>query len=102
MASTNDDNATLQDENMTAAKFKNGVLSAMPESERKHIFFSQTKTAYYADYRPKYPEKSAADFLIYADVVTGCATLSANTAAVPTIKRYADFEQLVEALKAAQ
>lgn len=84
---------------MNAAEFKNGILSAMPESNRQHVFFSQTVTAHYADFRPKYPEKSAADFLITSDFVKGCITLSADTAAVPVIKEYDSFEQLLDELK---
>ncbi len=87
---------------MTAAEFKDRIVSAMPEVNRKHVYFSQTATAYYADFRPEYPEKSAADFLVTGNHATGKITLTAETAAVPTVKEYENFEQLCDDLKAME
>lgn len=87
--------------NMTKLEFECEIKKAM--NKKKGLSFSQ-KThhatgVYYAEYRPKFPEESAADFLITHNSVTGKTTLSADTAAVPIIKTYETFDSLLSELK---
>ena len=44
----------------------------------EHLYFSQRNNSYYADYRPKYPEKSAGDLLICYNYITDEAELIGN------------------------
>lgn len=83
---------------MTNKEFRNGIAATLGKKS-ENVYFSQTATAYYADYRPKYPAKTAGDFLITGNILTGHITMSADTAAVPIIKEYDSFEHLLEALK---
>ena len=59
--------------------------------------FSQTKDGYYADYRPDYPNKTAADFTVY--LCNGSdkprLTVYQETATIPTIKQYSDMMDLL-------
>lgn len=87
--------------NMTKLEFECEIKTAM--NKKKGLSFPQ-KThhatgVYYAEYRPKFPEESAADFLITHNSVTGKTTLSADTAAVPIIKTYETFDSLLSELK---
>lgn len=62
-----------------------------------HWYFSQTRDGYYADYRPEYPNKTAADFTVY--LCNGSdkprLTLYQETATIPTIKQYSDMMDLL-------
>ena len=65
-------------------------------------FFTQSRTAYYADYRPKYPDHTAADFTVCLNfgVVRGRLTIYAHDGSlVPTIKYYRNMEELMKVLR---
>lgn len=71
--------------------FKHMIRSANPTD---HWYFSRgVYGGYYADYRPDYPDKTAADFTIYL----GCdrVTLYQETATIPTVKQYSDMMDLL-------
>lgn len=74
--------------------FCNNIVEAAGD-KRNDFCFSQTLMGYYADYRPKFPEKSSGDFLIAYDHFKGKITISANTAAIPIIKKYTSFQDLL-------
>ena len=76
--------------------FKQLILQAAASADP--WYFSQTKDGYYADYRPDYPNKTAADFTVY--LCNGSdkprLTLYQETAAIPTIKQYSDMLDLMQ------
>ena len=74
------------------------ILSASKNAE--NWYFSQTATAYYADYRPKYPEKTAADFTVMLDFGHTKARLNiyADTALVPIIRQFSNMQDLITEL----
>lgn len=74
--------------------FCNNIIEIVG-NKRGDFYFSQTLTAYYADYRPKFPEKSNGDLLIAYDHFKDKITISADTSAVPIIKEYISFQDLL-------
>ena len=69
--------------------FKREITKAAGKNS-VYFYFTQSRDAYYADYRPAYPERTAADFCV--SLCFGAAvprlTMYQETAAVPTIKQY--------------
>lgn len=80
------------------AEFRSDIASAVKDHE--NWYYSQTATAYYADYRPKCPEKTAADFTIMLDFGHTHARLNiyADTALVPIIKQFSNMQDLITEL----
>lgn len=75
--------------------FKNMIRSA---NLTDHWFFSQgVYGGYYADYRPGYPDKTAADFTVYLCNGSDSPRLTVyqETATIPTIKQYSDMMDLL-------
>lgn len=68
----------------------------------KNFYFSCTLDYYFADYRPLYPEHTTGDFLISYDWFAAKTTLSQNTACVPIIKTYSNFNELLQDLKSIE
>ena len=70
-------------------EFKQFVLGKCKEFgilDTENIYFSQTKDVYYADYKPKYPEKTNGDFTISQEVISGKMKMYGNlNALIPTI-----------------
>lgn len=70
-------------------KFKKLVLGKCKEFgilDTENIYFSQTRDMYYADYKPKYPEKTNGDFTISQEVMSGKMKMYGNlNALIPTI-----------------
>lgn len=77
------------------ADFKSRICGVV--RDHANWYFSQTKDAYYADYRPRYPQKSAADFTIVLDFSHTTTRLSvyADTALVPIIRQYSSMDCLI-------
>lgn len=83
-----------------AKEFKNRVKAKLMQIDgnikEDDLYFSQTVTGYYMEYKPEYPNRSNADFIVYQDL-NGSISVHGNMAAlVPTIEHYkniADFEQ---------
>lgn len=76
--------------------FKRLILHAAASAEP--WYFSQTiEGYYYADYRPEYPNKTAADFTV--SLCNGSdkprLTIYQETATIPTIKQYSDMMDLL-------
>ena len=74
--------------------FKSIIINSAGHHEE--WYFSQALDCYYADYRPSYPEKTAADFTIVLDhsVPRPRFTLYQDTATLPTIKQYSTVKSL--------
>lgn len=79
--------------------FRSMILSASKDAE--NWYFSQTATAYYADYKPKYPEKTAANFTVMLDFGHANARLNiyADTALVPIIRQFSSMQDLITELR---
>ncbi len=83
---------------ITAKLFRETITEAFGERV-KDVLFTQTTGVYYADYRPQYPLRTAGDFLIACDWITGKLTMRAETATVPTIIEFNSLEELTEAIR---
>lgn len=76
-------------------EFRHGIMNST--KEKKAWFFTQTKTAYYADYRPRYPDRTAADITVCLDFGAAHGRLSIYgnlDALIPTIKQYDGMSKL--------
>lgn len=82
---------------MTNAKFfrdivTNILISKNKEIKAEDLYFTQTLTQYSLLYMPKYPEKTAADFVVYQDIFDGTMSLHSNLdAMIPTIRHFEDM-----------
>jgi len=56
------------------------------------LYFSQTVSGYYMEYRPKYPERSNGDFIVYQDLNGSISVHGNMDALVPTINKYESIE----------
>ena len=74
--------------------FKSLIINAAGGNKNWH--FAQSCYCYFADYRPNYPEKTAADFTIVLDHASlrPRFTLYQDTACLPTIKQYSTANSL--------
>ena len=74
--------------------FKEMILAASKNAEE--WFFSQSRDCWFADYKPNYPEKTAADFTIVCDHSSPRPrlTIYQDTATIPTIKQYSRADRL--------
>ena len=80
-------------------EFRMIILNSVKDKD--NWYFSQTREAYYADYRPSYPQKTAADFTIVLDhsPVKSRITVYSDTALVPIINQYSSMEDLLHDLR---
>lgn len=78
-----------------AKEFKQRVinkLKAIDESIKEDdLYFSQTATDYYMDYKPQYPESSNGDFIVSQDLNGSISIYGNMEALVPTIIHYKDI-----------
>lgn len=83
-----------------AKEFKQRVINKLKAVDKNikedDLYFSQTITGYYMEYKPNYPERSNGDFVVCQDL-NGSISVHGNLEAlVPTINHYeniADFEK---------
>ena len=80
-------------------EFHSAIASAVKDKQNWN--YSKTKTAYYADYRPKAPKKTAADFTIMLDFDHAKPRLNiyADTALIPIIKQFSCMQDLITELR---
>lgn len=83
--------------------FKQRVTDKLKEVDRninnEDLYFSQTTTGYYMDYKPNYPEKSNCDFVVYQNI-NGLIFIYGNlNANIPTIIRYENIEDFEDSYK---
>lgn len=83
-----------------AKEFKNRVKTTLMKIDgtikEDDLYFSQTTSGYYIEYKPKYPDRSNADFIVYQDLAGSISVHGNMLALVPTIEHYEDindFEQ---------
>lgn len=70
------------------------ILQKIDIYNEENIYFSQTVSGYYAEYKPLYPETSAADFVIYKGLTESVSIHAHSASLLPTIKHFenmADF-----------
>ena len=82
-----------------AKEFKNRVKTKLmqinEDIKEKDLYFTQTVSGYYMEYKPKYPERSNGDFIVYQDLAVSISVHGNIEAIVPTINHYeniVDFE----------
>lgn len=83
-----------------AKEFKNRVITKLMQIDgnikEDDLYFSQTTSGYDIVYKPEYPNRSNADFIVHQDL-TGSISVHGNMSAlIPTIEKYKDindFEQ---------
>ena len=85
-----------------AKEFKNRVKTKLMQIDgnikEDDLYFSQTVSGYYIEYKPKYPERSNGDFIVYQDL-NGSISVHGNVdALVPTINHYEDIEDFENSL----
>lgn len=84
---------------MNMKTFATEICGAVNEEYINGLHFAQTQQCYYADFRPRWPEKSAGDFIISHNWLKNETELRSETASVPIIKKYDDFSALINELK---
>ena len=86
-------------ENISAEQFTDRIKGIMNVDD-DHLSFSVMSNMYFADYHPKYPDKSAADLIISLNWITGESEIRGNLqAAIPTIKKYKNFQSMLKDLE---
>lgn len=84
--------------NISAEQFKTKIKDVMNVGN-DCLSFSTMSNMYFADYQPKYPDKSSLDLIISLNWLTGEAEIRGNMQAlIPTIKKYKDFLSMLEDL----
>lgn len=72
-------------------------LKSVDENIKEYdLYFSQTVTGYYMEYKPNYPERTNGDFIVCQDLNGSISVHGNMDALVPTINHYediADFEE---------
>lgn len=80
-------------------QFKTDIKSALKTND-DDLSFSTISTMFYADYQPKYPEKSAADMIISYNWATCEGEIRGNLEApIPTTKKYQNFSTMLKDLR---
>ena len=83
---------------VTAQHFSQSIMEAFGD-KAGCVYFSVTKTRYYAAYKPEYPDATNGDFVVSYNHSTGEIAITADTAAVPIIRKYKSLNGLIEAIK---
>ena len=87
------------EKSISMEQFKNGIKLVL-KTDDEDLSFSTMSNMFYADYHPKYPEKSAADMTISYNWVTREGEIRGNLQAlIPTIKKYNGFLFMLKDLK---
>lgn len=83
-----------------ANEFKSRVKAILMQIDgnikEDDLYFSQTTSGYYIEYKPEYPNRTNADFIVYQDLAGSISVHGNMSAVVPTIEHYEDindFEQ---------
>lgn len=78
-----------------AKEFKERVIAKLKQIDANikndDLYFSQTVTGYYMEYKPEYPNRSNADFIVYQDLNGSISVHGNMTALVSTIEKYEDI-----------
>ena len=77
-------------------EFRNRVKATLIKvdgnTKEDDLYFSQTASGYYIEYKPEYPNRSNADFIVYQDLAGSVSVHRNMLALVPTIEHYEDIE----------
>ena len=78
-----------------AKEFKERVTAKLKQVDANikddDLYFSQTVTGSYMEYKPEYPNRSTAGFIVYQDLNGSISVHGNMTALVPTIEKYEDI-----------
>lgn len=85
-------------ESITATQFSHEITKAFG-NRMVDVYFHATRTSYYADYQPNYPEKTEKDVLISYNHITGKFEMSTETATTPITREFSSFAEVLEAIK---
>lgn len=99
-----EENIVADFKNVIGAKeFKQRVKGKLMQINRDikedDLYFSQTASGYYVEYKPNYPERSNGDFIIYQDLNGSISVYGNLEALVPTINKYEDIEDFEKNLQ---
>lgn len=83
-----------------AKEFKKRVKAKLiqinNDIKEEDLYFSQTTSGYYMEYKPNYPNRSNGDFIVYQDLAGSISVHGNMDAIIPTIEKYeniSDFEK---------
>jgi hypothetical protein len=94
-----DCNILDQQLSLTSKQFKS-ILKKLLGDDEKQLSFEITKDKFYANYRPKYPEESAADMTVIVNHWNGTGEIRGNLQSlIPTIKKYNNLRDLFNEIK---
>lgn len=76
------------------------ILKDKVDNPDENLYFAVMSNAYFCDYRPRYPEKTAGDINIFYDWISKDARIYGNLySAIPTIVKYDSFAEMCDALE---
>lgn len=86
-----------------AKEFKKRVAAKLiqinPDIKDDDLYFSQTATGYFIEYKPLYPESSPADFIVFKHLLVDAMSVHGNSSALlPTIRHFEDIKDFEENL----
>ena len=85
-----------------AKEFKERVKTTLMQIDgnikEDDLYFSQTTSGYYIEYKPKYPNRSNADFIVYQDLAGSISVHGNMSALVPTIQHYNNIDDFEHSL----
>ena len=81
-----------------AKEFKARVTAKLkqidPQIKDDDLYFSQTQTGYYIEYKPLYPESSPADFIVFKHLLVDDMSVYGNLKAlIPTAVHYDSIDE---------
>ena len=89
-----------------AKEFKSRVKTKLIESNKDinpdDLYFSQTTSGYYIEYKPEYPNRSNADFIIYQDLAGSISVHGNMNALVPTFHHYDNIDDFEHSLSVGE
>lgn len=79
-----------------AKDFKRRVKAKLKQTnndvKEEDLYFSQTATGYYMEYKPNYPKTSNGDFIVSQDLNGSISIYGNDNALIPTVKHYENIE----------
>lgn len=84
---------------MTFSDFKSFIEKHAANYNSEQWFFAQHRDGYSAQYAPRFPEKTAADFSIFGCDEDCVWTLYAETSCVPILRTFKSSEELASTLQ---
>lgn len=89
-----------------AKEFQNRVKTKLMETNKgispEDLYFSQTASGYYIEYKPEYPNRSNADFIVYQNLVGTISVHGNMNSLVPTIRHYDNIDEFEHSLSVGE